>query len=116
MPGMSPVDGGTPPCLAEFLAKLREEKEKRGGIAMARHATREEMCMHMSYVAEFQTKWIKFVETAVQTCSSIPPQVVNQLDQMKQLHASIERSRVRVCAASPRMMHMDDFPRDDHGE
>jgi len=110
---MSPAAAGTLPCLAEFLAKLREEMELRQEVesAMARRAAREEMCMHMTRLADAQAKRVKYTETAIQTCSSIPPQVVNQL---KLVHANIERTRVRVCAVSPRM-HMDDFPRDGDG-
>jgi hypothetical protein len=109
--------------MAEFT-KLREAVEKKGIAAQAadrRHVTRKEICEYITAYAAAEARWIDFTEAGIKTCS-IPARIVNQL---QELHANTERTRVKVCADSvapnalpplwPRM-HMDDFPTDDGGE
>jgi hypothetical protein len=123
MPGMSPVDGGAPQCMAEF-AKLREEVKLKGMAAKAAsqsHVARKEMCEYVTTYAAAEARWIDFVEAGVRTCG-IPAGIVNQL---QKVHADTEQTRVKICAdvvapnalspLRPRM-HMDDFPTDDGRE
>jgi hypothetical protein len=113
------VDGGAPPCIAEF-ARLRGEVKIKGMAVMAaagrRHITREEMCSHIAIYAAAQANWIDFVETRVQTCG-IPAGIVNELHKAC---TDTERTRVAICTGSdlsplwPKV-HMDDIPTADRG-
>jgi hypothetical protein len=95
-PGMG--GGGPPPCMADFV-KMREETEKRGKAAKAaseRKVGREEMCKYITSYADAEAKWVNFTEKNTQTSCGIPVQVANQL---KQVHASTEQTKQRICAA-----------------
>ena len=98
--------------MAEF-ARLREDVEKKGIVAKAasqRHVSRKEMCGYITTYADREARWIDFTEAGVQTCG-IPAGVLNQL---KQVHANTEQTRLKICADSvapdPRPSNRDFFP------
>jgi hypothetical protein len=92
----APPQGGTSPCLPEFL-KLREDVEKKGLAAKqaSEHkATREEMCKYITVYSAAELKWVKYAQNGVATCG-VPASVAQEL---KTIHGHTEETKAKICA------------------
>jgi hypothetical protein len=92
----APPQGGTSPCLPEFL-KLREDVEKKGQaarLASEHKATREEMCKYITVYSAAELKWVKYAENGVATCG-VPASVAQEL---KTIHGHTEETKAKICA------------------
>jgi hypothetical protein len=95
----APPQGGTSPCLPEFL-KLREDVEKKGHaakLASEHKATREEMCKYITVYSAAELKWVKYAENGVATCG-VPASVAQEL---KTIHGHTEETKAKICAPGP---------------
>lgn len=107
MPGSSPQggafgappQGGTPPCISEFIP-LRTEAQKRAEVinaAAKRKVSRQELCQAFRRFAEAEGKVVKFLQEKTASCG-IPP---NAAPEMKANHDKTLKIRDQVCAAGP---------------